>query len=217
MTNRSLPINDDVYQYLVSVGTREPELLKELREVTSSDPMARMQIAPEQGQFIAFLLNIINPTRILEIGTFTGYSSLVMALNTPPNAQIITCDQNKEWTNIAQVFWQKAGVSEKLQLKLGPALETIKKLDTSRPFDFIFLDADKENYPAYYLALKPLLQSGGLLMIDNVLWSGRVVDAFNTETTTEGIRELNQIVHQDQEVSMTMLPLADGITLIQKN
>lgn len=217
MTNRSLSLTDELYQYVLENGVQETDLLTELRHLTAHDAMARMQIAPEQGQFIAFLLSLTKPQRILEIGTFTGYSSLIMALNTPDDTKIITCDMSKQWTDTAQTFWKRAGVAHKIELKLGEALNTIRTLNHDEGFDFIFLDADKEHYPQYYLALKPLLKSGGMMMIDNVLWSGRVADKGNTEETTLGIRKLNEMVLQDQDIKSSMLPLADGVTLIHKS
>jgi caffeoyl-CoA O-methyltransferase len=185
---------------------------------TAADPLARMQVAPEQGQFLAFLVESLGARRVLEVGVFTGYSSLVVALALPADGPLVACDNSVEWTTVARRYWQAAGVGHKIDLRLGPALETLDELLAAGAggFDFAFLDADKENYPAYYDRLLRLLRVGGVLAIDNVLWSGRVIDAADQEPSTTGIRALNQSLRTDARVSLTMLPLADGLTLVRK-
>ena len=219
MSNRTIALTDALYEYLLSVSLREPELLRELRAETATDPEVQMQIAPEQGQFMALLVRLIGARRCLEIGVFTGYSSLATALALPDEGRIIACDVSEKWTAVARRYWQRAGVAHKIDLRLAPALDTLDALladGAAATFDFAFLDADKENYPAYYERIYALLRTGGLLAVDNTLWSGRVLDPRERDPETEGIRRLNDQLHRDARIDLSLLPLADGLTLVRK-
>jgi caffeoyl-CoA O-methyltransferase len=220
MSNRTIALTDPLYDYLLSVSLREPALLAELRAETALSPDVQMQIAPEQGQFMALLVHLIGARRCLEIGVFTGYSSLVTALALPADGSIVACDVSEEWTAVARRYWRRAGVEHKIDLKLAPALETLDGLlaeGGAASFDFVFLDADKENYPAYYERIYTLLRTGGLLAIDNTLWSGRVLDPRERDQETVGIRRLNDLLLRDPRVEISLLPLADGLTLVRKH
>ena len=219
MGNQILQLSDRLYHYLQKMSLRETPVLQHLRFETAKLSAARMQIAPEQGQFMAFLLQIINAKKILEIGTYTGYSSLVMAQALPQSGKLITCDVDPESTAMAQQYWQQGGVAHKIQLRLGPALETLQDLlkdDQGESFDFIFLDADKNNYTNYYELSLQLIRQGGIIAIDNVLWSGAVVDANDQSPQTQAIRELNALLHQDERINLSMIPIGDGLTLATK-
>ena len=219
MSNRSISLTDSLYEYLLAVSLREPDLLRQLRQETATDPLARMQISPEQGQFMGLLARLTGARRCLEIGVFTGYSSLALALALPDDARIVACDVSEEWTSVARRYWAAAGVAHKIDLRLAPALETMAGLlaaaEASR-FDFAFLDADKENYPSYYELALELLRPGGLLVADNTLWSGRVADPANTEATTEALRRFNEQLHRDERVDLSLVPIGDGLTLARK-
>jgi len=219
MTNKTLELDNRLYDYLLSVSLREPEILRQLREETSNHPMGRMQIAPDQGQFMAFLVQLIGAKKVLEIGVFTGYSSLVVALALPSYGKIIACDISEEDTNIARRYWEKAGVTDKIELRLAPALQTLDELIASgeiNSFDFIFIDADKKNYPEYYERALQLVRSGGLIAIDNVLWSGKVADPEIQDGQTQAIRNFNEKLHQDERVTLSLVSIADGLTLALK-
>jgi caffeoyl-CoA O-methyltransferase len=180
---------------------------------------ARMQISPEQGQFIAWLLGTLNAQRTLEIGVFTGYSTLVTALALPPHGRVVACDISAEFTDIARPFWERAGVAERIQLELRPALDTLEQLTDAgetETFDFAFIDADKENYRAYYEQTLKLLRPGGVIAVDNVLWSGRVLDPADQDSSTVALREFNRAVRQDARVAISLLPIGDGLTLLRK-
>jgi len=199
MTRRSITLTDSLHDYLLSVSLREPELLARLRQETAALQESRMQIGPEQGQFMAFLLRLMGAKRCLEIGVFTGYSSLVSALALPGDGRIIACDVSEEWTAIARRYWREAGVEEKIELRLGPALDTLDQLlggGEAGRFDFAFIDADKENYLRYYERVLPLLRKGGLIVVDNVLWSGRVVDPEVADADTVALRHFNDSLHR---------------------
>ncbi len=179
MSRKMIQVSEELYNYILSVSLREPDLLGRLREETAQFPQSRMQISPDQGQFMALLIHLIAATRTIELGVYTGYSSLCVALALPPNGRLIACDINEEWTSIARRYWAEAGVSHKVDLRLAPAMETLDKLlaeGLTGTFDFVFIDADKENYEEYYERSLRLLRPGGLIAVDNVLWSGRVVD-----------------------------------------
>ena len=220
MSNRTIVLTDPLYEYLLSVSLREPELLAELRAEAATRPEVQLQIAPEQGQFMALLARLMGARRCLEIGVFTGYSSLAMALALPDDGHIVACDVSEEWTAVARRFWRRAGVEHKIELRLAPALDTLDALladGAASTFDFVFLDADKQNYPAYYQRIYPLLRPGGLLAIDNTLWSGRLLDPRERDPETEGIRRLNDQLLRDARVDLSLLPLADGLTLVRKH
>ncbi|PMB03630.1 SAM-dependent methyltransferase [Fischerella thermalis CCMEE 5273] len=198
---------------------REPEILTQLRQETAQHSMATMQIAPDQGQFLALLVKLIAAKKTLDIGVFTGYSSLVVALALPADGKVIACDIDEEYTAIARRYWQKAGVADKINLHLAPALETLEKLiavGEAETFDFAFIDADKSNYDNYYELALQLVRPGGLIAIDNVLWSGRVADPQVQDNRTNKIRAFNQKLYQDQRVTLSMLAIADGLTLAMK-
>jgi caffeoyl-CoA O-methyltransferase len=198
---------------------REPKLLARLRRETARDSGAAMQVSPEQGQFMGLLVELIQARNVLEIGTYTGYSSLCMALALPEDGRLVCCDMNEQWTDIARRFWSEAGVEDKIRLHLAPALETLGKLREGGGegcFDMVFVDADKENYTAYYEECLKLLRPGGLLLADNTLWSGRVIDPADSAASTEGIRRFNRLLHDDERISLSLLPVGDGLTLALK-
>ena len=215
--NADLGISPSIYDYCLQNWLREDETLHALRQQAEKMPEGRMQVLPLQGQFLAFLVRLTNAKRILEIGTYTGYSSLVMAKALADGGKITTCDKNPEWTKMAKTYWQRAGVDEKIELRLGPALETLQGfLDTGGQFDFIFIDADKKNYDAYYELSLKLLEPGGLLLIDNVLWAGKVADPDHQDISTLEIRKLNHKINNDPRVTISLVPIGDGLTLIQR-
>jgi caffeoyl-CoA O-methyltransferase len=219
MSRQTLTLSDALYDYLLSVSLREPPLLSRLRKETAALPHAGMQISPEQGQFMALLAELVGARRVLEVGTFTGYSALVVALALPADGRIITCDVDEEMTAIARRYWAEGGVADKIDLRLGPAVDTLDALLSdggADTFDFAFVDADKENYDAYYERALALLRQGGLMVIDNVLWSGAVADPNQKDADTNAIRALNAKLHGDQRVSLSLLPVSDGITLARK-
>ena len=220
MSRRTLQIDDRLYTYLTSVSIREPEILAELRAETATRPLADMQISPEQGQFMALLLKLIGAERCLEVGTFTGYSALACALALPEHGRLIALDVSKEWTDIARRYWRAAGVDEKIELRLGPATESMQTLidaGEQESFDFIFVDADKTSYRAYFDLGMELVRPGGLLAFDNVLWGGRVADPAITDDDTVAIRELNRFLHGHAGIELSLVPIADGLTLVRKN
>jgi caffeoyl-CoA O-methyltransferase len=219
MTKRSISLTDSLYDYLLAVSLREPEVLRQLREETAAYPEARMQIAPEQGQFMALLARISGARRCIEIGVFTGYSSLVMALALPDDGRVVACDVSERWTAVARRYWDAAGVAHKIDLRLAPALETLAGLVAvggAGTYDFVFLDADKENYLGYYELALELLRPGGLIVADNTLWSGRVIDPANTEASTVALRQFNERLHRDERVDLSLVPVGDGLTLARK-
>lgn len=219
MPKRTLELTDALQDYLLAVSLRETELQRRLREETARLPMAGMQIAPDQGQFMALLARLIGARLCLEIGTFTGYSALAVALALPPDGRIIACDINPETTAIAGRYWREAGVAAKIDLRLGPALATLDRLlaeGQDDRFDFAFIDADKESYDGYYERALRLLRPGGLIVIDNVLWGGAVADPGESDAETTALRALNDKLHRDERIDLSLLPLADGITLARK-
>ncbi|MES2999020.1 MAG: class I SAM-dependent methyltransferase [Pseudomonadota bacterium] len=219
MSNQTLNVTPKLYEYMLSVSLREPAILKSLREETAKLPSHNMQISPEQGQFMVFLVELIGAKKTLEVGVYTGYSALAVALVLPDDGHVIACDVNEKTSVIAKRFWQKAGVLQKIDLKLAPALETLDQLiqqGETNTFDFVFIDADKQNYTNYYERSLMLVRQGGLILIDNVLWSGQVADLENHDKQTEAIRHLNQMIYKDERVNMSLLPLSDGLTLVRK-
>lgn len=219
MTNKNIILDEQLYPYYRSVAYDEAPVLAELRERTASLSQSGMQISAEQGAFMAMLVRIMNARRILEFGAFTGYSSLAMALALPPGGHIIASDVSEEWTKIAREFWAKAGIADRITLILKPGREVIAALlakGEAGSFDMMFIDADKENYDHYYESGLQLLRTGGLMLIDNVLWGGDVAKPEKTDEETVSLRNLNVKIRRDKRVDFSMLPLADGLTLATK-
>jgi caffeoyl-CoA O-methyltransferase len=219
MSKKYLTLTDSIYGYLQAVSVREPDVLKRLREETASMPNSTMQISPDQGQFMALLVQLINASKTLEVGVFTGYSSLSVALALPPDGRVIACDVSDEYTHVARRYWAEAGVADKVSLRLAPALETLDGLineGQAGTFDFAFIDADKGNYDGYYERALKLVRKGGLIAIDNVLWGGKVADDNAQDADTVAIRALNEKLLDDQRVSLSLVPIADGLTLALK-
>ena len=208
-----------LYVYLKTMGSPEPKILQQLRQETQNLPGNQMQITPEQGQFLALIVSLIQARRILEIGVFRGYSALAMALALPSDGQIIACDQDPNATAIALEYWQKAGVKNKINLRLAPALQTLNSLQNTPDlpqFDLIFIDADKRNYLNYYELGLTVLRPGGLIIIDNVLWFGKVAAQSHNDPQTQSLREFNQFLAHDDRVKVSVIPLGDGMTLAIK-
>ena len=219
MTRKSLGLSESLHDYLLSVSLREPEVLRSLRDETARHPERIMQTTPDQGQFLALLVQLIGATKTLEIGVFTGYSALAVALALPDSGQVIACDVSEAYTAIARRYWQQAGVAHKITLHLAPALDTLDRLlseGQAGTFDFAFIDADKENYWNYYERSLQLLRPGGLIAVDNVLWGGEVINPDNSSPSTLAIREFNQKIHQDDRVALSMISVSDGLTLAMK-
>jgi len=219
MSNRTIPLTDQLYEYMLSVSLREAELLKELRIETAKDEMAQMQIAPEQGQFMALLVHLLGARKCIEIGVFTGYSSLWVALALPKEGRLVACDKSEKWTSVARRYWQAAGVADKIDLRLGPAKATLAELLASGEagtFDFAFIDADKTNYDRYYEGCLKLLRSGGLIAIDNIFWGGAVANPAVDDADTAALRVFNRKLHGDLRVEISLVPIADGLTLARK-
>jgi len=219
MATGDLAIDDRLLEYIGRVTLREPEILRRLREETSKHPYADMQVSPEQGQLMALLIHLISARRTLEIGVFTGYSSLAVALALPEDGRVIACDINEEWTSIGRRYWREAGVERKIDLRLGPALKTLDDLIAQGQggrFDFAFIDADKENYANYYERALVLVRPAGLIAVDNVLWDGKVTDPSVNDASTRAIRAFNESLHNDERVWISMLPIRDGLTLACK-
>lgn len=220
MTNKTIQLSDNLYTYLLEHSVNEHAVLQKIRLDNSRDHLTSiMQIAPEQGQFMALLVKLLGVKRLLEIGTSTGYSSLAMALALPKDGQLVTCDINVEATNKAQDYWKEAEVDHKITLHLAPALESLSyfiKEGLAESFDLAFIDADKTAYNGYFEACMKLVRAGGLIIIDNVLWGGAVIDASDTQADTIAIRELNTKLYNDPRIDISMLPIADGLTLVRK-
>ncbi len=219
MANKTIGISDELAAYVREVGTREPEVLAQLREETASLPQRGMQVSAEQGAFLALLVELIGAQRCLEVGTFTGYSSTAVALALPKDGRIVCCDVSEEWTSIARKYWSEAGVVDKVDLRLGPAADTLDELLASGAegtFDFAFIDADKTGYDAYYERALRLVRPGGLIALDNTLWSGRVIDDEVTDEDTQAIRALNAKLADDVRVTLCLLPVSDGVTLARR-
>jgi predicted O-methyltransferase YrrM len=205
----------ELYNYILDVSLREHPVLQELRAYTAPMKLALMQISPDQAQFLQFLIKITNAKNVLELGTFTGYSALAMALALPDDGKIITCDSNAEWTKDAHKFWQKAQQQHKIELRLAPALETLPTLKPAN-FDFIFIDADKSNYVNYYEYALKLIKPNGIIAIDNIFWKGKVIDPDTNGAQIREIRKLNQIIKNDNRVDISLLTIGDGLFLIKK-
>ena len=219
MARRSINLTDQLHEYLVASSVREPAVLARLRAETKPMEMAGMQISPEQGQFMRLLVELIGAKRVVEVGTFTGYSSLAMALSLPADGRIVACDVSKEWTDVARRYWAEAGVAGKIDLRLGPARDTLDAMIAAGEkgrYDFAFIDADKKNYDAYYERCLTLVRADGLIAIDNVLWNGKVIDAGANDEDTAAIRALNAKIAKDERVTVSLLPIGDGLTLARK-
>lgn len=217
---KTLNLTDELYEYMLSVSLRDSALLSRLREETAKDNLTQlMQITPDQGKLMAFIVSLIGAKNTIEVGVSTGYSSLVTALALPNDGRIIACDVNQDYTSIAERYWQEAGVGHKIDLRIAPALKTLKQLveeGRSATFDFAFIDADKKNYDNYYEYCLQLLRKGGVVVLDNVLWGGSVIDMEINDEDTEAIRTINKKICEDERVNMVMLPVADGLTLAMK-
>jgi caffeoyl-CoA O-methyltransferase len=219
MSSRTLTLNDDLLKYLRENGVREPDVLRRLREETALLEQARMQISPEQGQLMGLLVRLMGARRALEVGVFTGYSALCVALALPEDGKLIACDVNPEWTSVARRYWQEGGVAERIDLRLGSARDSLRALlaaGAAGAFDFAFLDADKQNYDVYYEDTLRLLRPGGLVAIDNALWGGRVADAAAIDPDTVALRALNAKLHSDERVDIALAPIGDGLFLARK-
>ncbi len=220
MSTSTINLTPELYHYYHEHSLREHPVLQALRERTQQEKQAVMQISPEQGQFMTLLMQLIGAKKTLEVGTFTGYSSLAVALGLPDDGQVIACDISDEWQGLATEHWQQAEVAHKIDLRIAPALDSLNALleaGEAGTFDFAFIDADKRNQLAYYEKSLELVRQGGLITIDNVLWSGKVADPSVRDESTQAIRELNDFIHKDQRVTMSMLPIGDGLTLVRKS
>ncbi len=219
MQKSALGLDEAIYDYLLKVSLREADVLRRLREETAALPLSIMQIAPEQGQFMALLVELMGATRCIEVGVFTGYSTLAVALALPPEGRITACDISEEFTAVARRYWADAGIGHKIDLRLAPAIETLDALIAeggASAYDFAFIDAEKSEYADYYERLLTLLRPGGLILIDNVLWSGKVADPEIVTDDTVAIRAFNEKLLTDERVSLSLLPLADGLTFARK-
>lgn len=219
MSRRTLPLDDRLYDYLLSVSLREPDVLRRLREETARHPQAEMQIAPEQGQFMGLLARLIGARKCLEVGVFTGYSALAVALALPFDGRLVACDVSEEFTSIGRRYWREAGVEQLIRLELGPAVRTLDALladGEGGTFDFAFIDADKPSYGLYVERALALLRPGGLMAIDNVLWSGKVADPAVRDPDTDALRALNEQLLADERIDLSLLPVGDGLTLARK-
>lgn len=216
---QTINLNNALYNYVLDVSLRETSVLSALREETATLEMGRMQISPDQGQFMAMLIKLIAARNVIEIGTFTGYSALCMAAALGENGKLLACDNSEEWTNIARRYWQLAGLDSKIDLRLGVALDTLDNLlseNMTGKFDFAFIDADKANQRNYYNRCLQLVRVGGIIAIDNVLWGGSVIDDSDQTEDTCAIRSFNQFLHADERVDISLIPIGDGLTLARK-
>lgn len=219
MSSRTLQVTPQIHDYLATQTLREPEVLSELRRETSRLPAASMQTSAEQAQFMRLLVEILGARRTIEVGVFTGYSTISVALGLPPDGRIVACDISEEYTQVARRYFARAGVADKIELHIAPASSTLQALvdgGGASTFDFAYIDADKEGYPDYYERCLGLLRPGGVVAIDNALWSGKVADPSADDADTRAIRELNARVRDDQRVSMSLLPVGDGLLLARK-
>ena len=218
MPDKFTTLSSQLYDYLVSHRSEHDPILAELVKETATalGPVSMMQIAPEQGAFMTLLARAIGARSAVEVGTFTGYSALSVARGLPEDGRLLCCDINEEWTAIARRYWQKAGVAHKIELRLGPALETLRALPANTQFDMAFIDADKPSYRHYYEEILTRLRPNGLILFDNVLWMGRVLDTSTTDENTRAIRELNDFLPTDRRVDVVMLAISDGLTIVRK-
>lgn len=219
MSRRTISVDDRLYDYILRVSVRETPLMRRLRDETQKMREGGMQVSPEQGQFMALLVEMLGARAALEVGVFTGYSSLCVAQALAPGGKLIACDLNDEWTRIARKYWREAGVEDRIELRLGPGLDTLAELSREGrdgTFDFAFIDADKEGYVDYYEKCLHLVRKGGVIAFDNVLWDGRVADPEDHSQSTECIRKLNAHLTSDERVSLSLVPIGDGLTLARK-
>ena len=219
MLVKSFLIPENLKSYVAENWVHEPDLLRQLREETAKMPQAGMQIGPDQGVLMGMLTRLVGAKRCVVVGVFTGYSSISVALALPEDGQIIACDVSEEFTSVARRYWKLAGVDHKIQLNLAPAVETLDRLiaeDGLGSFDMAFIDADKPNYAHYYERVLQLLKPNGLLLIDNVLWSGKVAEPEASDPDTNALRELNQMIHNDDRVEACLIPIGDGVTIVRK-
>jgi caffeoyl-CoA O-methyltransferase len=219
MSNQSIGLPDELHEYLLSVSLREPDVMQRLRTETAEHPRSEMQIAPEQGQFLRFLVRLIGVRRSIEVGVFTGYSALAVAMELPPTGTLVACDVSEEYTGVARRYWVEAGVADRIDLRIAPAEETLSALledGQDGTFDFSFIDADKETYDTYYEQSLKLLRPGGVIALDNMFRGGRVTDPEVEEESVRAIQRLNEKLRDDERVDLSMLPLADGVTLAMK-
>ena len=220
MSYRTLQLTEPVYDYLLNTSLREPDVLGRLRDTTTQHVHGEMRICPEQGQLMRLLIEIIGAKRAIEIGVFTGYSTLSVALALPRDGKLIACERNAEWPAVGQPFWTEAGMDDIIDLRIAKAERTLDALiddGQSGTFDFAFVDGDKKNYGVYYEQCLSLLRPGGLMLLDNVLWDGRLIDDADQELATTVIRALNEKIHNDERISLSMLPVGDGLTIVRKH
>ena len=219
MAHKVLNLDDRLYHYLQAVSPEEPDMLRQLREATAGLPEAGMQITPEQGRFMALLVRLTGARNVLEIGVFTGYSALAVLLAVPDTGRLVACDISEDWTAIARRYWELAGVDARVDLRIGPALATLDRLlaeGRAGQFDMAFIDADKTGYDAYYERCLDLLRPGGLIILDNLLWGGKVADPACLDDDTVALRALNAKLRDDSRVAYSLLPVADGLGLAMK-
>ena len=219
MSYRTLQLTEPVYDYLLNTSLREPDVLRRLRDTTTQHIHGEMRICPEQGQLMRLLVEIIGAKRAIEIGVFTGYSTLSVALALPEDGKLIACERIAQWPAVGQPFWTEAGMDDIIDLRIAKAEQTLGALidgGESGTFDFAFVDGDKKNYDLYYEQCLSLLRPGGLMLLDNMLWDGRLIDDADQELATTVIRALNEKIHNDERVSMSMLPVGDGLSIVRK-
>jgi predicted O-methyltransferase YrrM len=219
MARQTLGVPDELYEFVLASSLREPEVLERLRLETAALEQSSKQVSPDEGQFLALLTKLIGARRTIEVGVFTGYSALWVALALPEDGLIIGCDVDKDWTDVARRYWQEAGVTHKIDLRLAPAVETLAQLleaGETEQFDLAFIDADKSNYETYYEQCLQLVRPGGLILMDNVLWYGRVIDLAEQDVDTVAIRAINAKIAADERVDVTMLAIGDGLTVAVK-
>lgn len=219
MSHRTINLTEELYDYMLAVSLREPAVMRRLRAETAKLPWARMQSSPEAAQLLGLLVELTGAKKVIEVGTFTGYGTLAMALALPPGGRVVACDVSEEYTAIARRFWKQAGVDRKIDLRLAPALQTLDALlksGAAGTFDLAFIDADKESYRHYYERVLKLMRKGGLIAVDNVLWSGRVLDNRDKSAATAAIRAFNRALKNDSRVTLSMIPIGDGVTLARK-
>ncbi len=208
--------DETVSDYIIRFGTQETAPMRALRDETAALPAGGMQIGPDQGQLLGFLVKLLGVRQALEIGTFTGYSALAVAQALPADGKLTCCDVSTEWTSVGQRYWREAGVADRIELRIAPALETLAALEADgQRFDLAFIDADKENYDGYYEACLRLVRPGGLILIDNVLWSGAIADPANNSASTVALKALNAKIRADDRVDFCLLPIGDGVTMVR--